>query len=179
MWAKLIKEEEGEYIDMFSGKAVNLLIAENYVHTPEGQNSGWFEFNNEEEAYKFFGVVKAGEAIEMTTDIPNNVLVVYELQNDSYNKGKRIVYWSGNISATENYFRIDFLVKHENFPELDKWTYTYVDRHTTIQNPETGEDVNEYEFFYYMAQNMPILDVIQFGIQKADLDGTINRRLYE
>mgnify|MGYP001173878186 CR=1 FL=1 len=176
MWAKLIREEKGQYIDRFSGKKVNMLIAENFVATPSQDINYWYEFQSEEEAMKFFGLVKENDVPERTTDIPEHILL--QLSISSYNLIERTVYWCGDISATDEYFRIDLLVKHQNHPELDKWIYTYVDRKTTIQHPQTGELVNEYEFFLTLADMMPLLEVIKQGIQKADIDGTINRRLY-
>lgn len=182
MKAKVIRNQDGGYYDIFTGKRATLLIAEHAVY---GDTEGWLDFNDEQEACKFFGLVKASESITpfsliRSTEIPENCLVPYTLQSSCpMGVMTRTAYWCGDIFASDKHFRIDFLVKHNDHPELDKWIYTYIDRLTTITNPETGEPVNEYEFFYGMLeQGMPFFEVIAYGLQKADLDGTINKRLY-
>jgi len=183
MKAKIIRNQDGQYYDVFTGRKAVLLTAEHAVY---GDLEGWLDFSNEQEACKFFGLIKADNELvnlltsEKSTDIPQNPFITYILQSECpIGSMGRTAYWCGDISASNNYFRIDFLVKHEGHPELDKWIYTYIDKLTTITNPTTGEPVNEYDFFYAMVQQgIPFLDIITYGLQRADLDGTINKRLY-
>jgi len=183
MKAKVIRDQDGQYYDIFTGRKAILLTAEHAVY---GNLEGWLDFNNEQEACKFFGLVKADDesvnllSPERSIDVPQNPFITYVLQSECpLGNIVRTAYWCGDISASDNYFRIDILIKHEGHPELDKWVYTYVDKLTTITNPNTGEPVNEYDFFFAMIQQgMPFLDVLTYGLQQADLDGTINKRLY-
>ena len=195
MYAKIF-QGEGDYVSVFTCEPVNLQIAEVDVITPDGNKEGWLYFDNEEQILKFFGVRKKlpDEPVEIakSTEVPDNILLEVELS--PYNNIRRIAYWAGDVQASELHFRIDFLVKHIDNPDLDKWIYTYVDKKTFLPFTQSmqliqqyfpafqldwNEDtIEEYYLFLKMAEQIPLPLLIQFGINKADLDGTINKRLY-
>jgi hypothetical protein len=54
MFFKLLKEE-GDFLK--NGIEVNLLTA-NEIFCPAGEDRSWFEFDTEEDAISFFGIVR-------------------------------------------------------------------------------------------------------------------------
>ncbi len=63
MIAKYIEEENGKYIGT-DGKRYTILIAEEWIDTPEGRNVGCVEVESEEEYARSLGFVKAEEEEE-------------------------------------------------------------------------------------------------------------------
>jgi hypothetical protein len=117
--------------------------------------------------------------------IPSNPIVEYDLQSvcpiDS--EIVRKAYWLGRIEATPDYFRIFTPILHfKNEVRIQKYdteVYTQVDRDTEIENPfNPGQMVNEYEFFMNITStSVLITDAVRMGMQKADLNGTFNKRV--
>ncbi len=63
MIAKYIEEENGKYIGT-DGKRYTILIAEEWIDTPEGRNVGCVEVESEEEYARSLGFVKVEEEEE-------------------------------------------------------------------------------------------------------------------
>ena len=62
---KLI-EEEGDYVDIFTGEPRNMLSA-NWADTPEGMNVGWSEFESDNIAMNTFNIKR--------TEIIDNIFI--------------------------------------------------------------------------------------------------------
>jgi len=58
MLAKLLTEEEGNYINRSTGKKVNMLLAVEWVRTPDGDISDWIEVEDEQDAMVRFNLKK-------------------------------------------------------------------------------------------------------------------------
>jgi hypothetical protein len=76
---------------------------------------------------------------------------------------------------------IHLLVRHyvssSHIPELDKRIYTFVDNKGIIIDPNTGDQVPDFDFIIGMLQTgMTYEQVIGSAVTMADLNGTINTK---
>jgi len=120
-------------------------------------------------------------------EIPISAMVEYEMIPPcpiDETITKRVVYWDGIVDAIETSFKIWIIIIHfrgeERASEYDKKTWTKADKDIIIDNPmNPGELVNELDFFKSMIEaGAPLPSVLMYGIQTADIDGTLNARIY-
>jgi hypothetical protein len=152
-----------------------------------------FELNSEPfgmlDAFKWQKINNQWIYIGDFFEIPINPIVEYDMippcpVDDTVELRK--IYWTGEKHEVMDSFRINLLVLHfdkdgNRMTKWDKMTWTQADTQTMIDNPlNPGEQVNEYDFFMSIVQSgqMTLIDAVLLGIQRADLDGTINRRIY-
>ena len=174
----------GSYEISTEGKIIAISILDQFTNKMNGTEP--FNMDN---SYKWQKVNNEWVYIGDFYDIPTNPIVEYDMVPpcpvDSYVTLRKI-FWTGEEHDVMDKFRINILVLHfdaqgNRITKWDKQTWTQADAQTMIDNPlDTGTQVNEYDFFMSIVESgqMTLIEAVMLGIQRADLDGTINRRIY-